>query len=49
MPSATADAYEYLLGKISPQDHLADVAEHTLGFFTETATNALEELGQAQP
>jgi len=31
------------------RDHLAGVAEHTLGFFSETAANALEELGQGRP
>jgi hypothetical protein len=52
MPSnrkATAIADERLAGQNSPQNHLTDVAEHTLGFFSETAANALEELGQARP
>jgi transcriptional regulator with XRE-family HTH domain len=31
------------------QTHLVDVAEHTLRFFTETAANALGELGEARP
>jgi hypothetical protein len=52
MPSnrnATAIADARSAGQNSPPDHLTEVAEHTLGFFSETAANALEELGQAQP
>jgi hypothetical protein len=39
---ATVD--EPLAAQNSPQDHLTEVAEHTLGFFSETAANALEQL-----
>jgi hypothetical protein len=28
------------------QDHLTEVAEHTLGFFGETVANALEQLAK---
>ena len=31
------------------QSHLAEVAQHTLRFFAETSTNALEELGEKRP
>src|SRR5262249_40125737 len=34
---------------IAAQEYLTDVAEHTLGFFKETAANALEELSQGRP
>lgn len=33
----------------SRQSHLAEVAEHTLEFFRETAANALSELGDRRP
>jgi hypothetical protein len=33
----------------SQQNHLADVAQHTLRFFSETAANALAQLGERGP
>ena len=33
----------------SPQEHLAGMAEHTLGFLTETAAAALDQLGEKPP
>ena len=33
----------------SPQEHLAGMAEHTLGFITETAASALDQLSEKPP
>ena len=45
----TITADECLAAQSSSQTYLTDVAQHTLGFFSETATNALEESGQKRP
>jgi flagellar biosynthesis GTPase FlhF len=40
---------DHLHRKDPSQNHLTGVAEHSLGFFDETASRALEELGEGQP